>query len=203
MPPDSSTELFGNAVAGCPVRATTMGDGSSVHVFAVGSYNSAEARITPPVLAPPVTSTYPPLPPEVFASHVAVCPVRGTLIGATIVKLPFEPYISAVASTAPFASVPPETSTAPPLMAAAAAPLRACDIAPVNDQLPVGLGISDWAFTAPTRLRITKEMREINTDLRIDSLQQHATVATNAIRARRGTRYRLLRYDATSITAND
>jgi len=57
-------------------------------------------------------------------------------------------------------------------MAAAAAPLRACDIAPVNDHVPVGLGISDWAFNMPTKLRITKEIREINTDLRIESLRR-------------------------------
>ncbi len=91
IPPDSSTELLGSAVAGCPVLAIIMGDERSVQVFATGSYNSAEARMTPPVLVPPVTRTYPPLLPLVFGSHVAVCPERGTFIGATTLKVPVEP----------------------------------------------------------------------------------------------------------------
>jgi hypothetical protein len=84
-------------------------------------------------------------------------------------------------------------------MAAAAAPLRACDIAPVNDQVPVGLGISDWAFNTPTRLSITKEIREIDKDLRIESLLQDATITISVTKGAWGARYRILRYSATSI----
>jgi hypothetical protein len=52
-------------------------------------------------------------------------------------------------------------------MAAAAAPFRAWDMAPVTVHLPTGLGTNDCAFDNAAKLKITMTIRKTAVDLRI------------------------------------